>query len=63
VVADQWNLVASEVLSVVNSSTPPAPQDVSKLVRVHVNANGEAEFTIVGGSAPRTEVIPWKAVR
>lgn len=63
VVADQWNLVASEVLSVVSSPTPPASQDVSNLVRLQVNANGEAEFTIVGGSAPRTEVIPWKGVR
>jgi hypothetical protein len=63
VVGDQWILIAHEVLNVVNGSARPASQDVSNLVRPQVNANGEAEFTIVGGSAPRTEVISSKGAR
>jgi hypothetical protein len=63
VVEDQWILITNEVLSIANGSARPASQDMSSLVRVQVNANGEAEFTIVGGSAPRSEVIPWKGVR
>jgi hypothetical protein len=63
VVDDQWILNASEVVSVVSSSTPPTSQDVSKLARIQVNANGEAEFTIVGGSSPRTETISRKEMR
>jgi len=63
VVGDQWVLDASEVLSVVNGSAPPKSHDVSNLARIQVNANGEAEFTISGGSAPRTEVISRKEIR
>lgn len=63
VVADQWIVNADEVVSVANSSAPPPSQDLSKLARIQVNANGEAELTIVGGSAPRTEVISRKEVR
>jgi hypothetical protein len=63
VVDDQWILNANEVLSVVNGDTPPASHDVSNLARIRVNANGEAEFTITGGSAPRTEVISRKEIR
>jgi hypothetical protein len=63
VVDDQWILNASEVLSVVNGVTLPASDDVSNLARIRVNANGEAEFTITGGSAPRTEVISRKEIR
>jgi len=63
VVDDQWILAASEALSVVNGSTPPTSQDVSSLARIQVNANGEGEVTITGGSAPRTEVISRKEIR
>jgi hypothetical protein len=63
VVEDQWILITNEVLSIANNSARPALQDMSNLVRVQVNANGEAEFTITGGSAPRTEVILGKEIR
>jgi hypothetical protein len=61
--ADQWILNAHEVLSLVTGSTPPTSVDVAKLARIQVNANGQAEFTVVGGSAPRTELISRKEVR
>ena len=63
VIDDQWILNASEVVSEASGSTPPTSQDVSKLARIQVNANGEAELTIVGGSSPRTEVISRKEMR
>jgi hypothetical protein len=63
VVEDQWILVTYETLSVVDGATRPASTDVSKLVRLRVNANGEAEFSIVGGNSPRTEPIPSKGDR
>ncbi len=63
VVGDQWLLNENEVVSVVNGSAPPSSQDVSKLSRIQVNANGEAELTITGGTAPRTEVIQRKEIR
>lgn len=62
VVADQWILNANEVLAVSTSSTAPTSEGVSHLASVEVNKNGEAEFTIVGGSAPRTEVISKKEI-
>jgi hypothetical protein len=40
---------------------PPAPFNLAGVVRVHVNAQGEAEWQILGGPRPRTEVIPVKA--
>lgn len=64
VVGDQWIPHASETsLMVVKGPTRPASYDVSHVVRLRVNASGEAEFTIVGGSSPRTEVIQWKGNR
>ena len=63
VVGDQWIVAVDDILSVVTGSTPPASQGVSNLARIQVNANGEAEFTITGGSAPRTEVISRKESR
>lgn len=64
VVGDQWILIAHEKsLVVVNGSRPPASNDVMNLVRLRVNANGEAEFTIAGGNEPRTEVIKWQGSR
>ena len=58
---DQWLMPAWEKdVAVVNSPVRPNVQDVSKFVRVRVNANGEAEFTITGGPSARTEVIPWQ---
>jgi hypothetical protein len=63
VVGDGWILVTNEVLSVVNGAARPASDDVSNLVRLQVNARGEAEFTIVGGPSPRTEPIPSKGSR
>ena len=64
VVGDQWLYSASETsLVVVNGPTRPAAYDVTSLVRLRVNANGEAEFTIVAGGSSRTEVIQSKPYR
>ena len=63
VVGAQWLLIKIEVLAVVNGPAPPSSYDVSNLVRLHVNASGDAEFTIVGGPSPRTELIPLKGGR
>jgi hypothetical protein len=64
VVGDQWIPITGEkTLAVVNGPTPPVSYDVASLVRLRVNASGEAEFTIVGGTSPRTEVIPWQGSR
>ena len=64
VVGDQLIPITSETsLVVVNGPTRPASYDVTTVVRLRVNASGEAEFTIVAGSSPRTEVIQWKGDR
>ena len=64
VVGDQWIPITGEKsLVVVNGPTPPAAYDLADLVRLRVNASGEAEFTISGGTVARTEVIPWQRDR
>jgi hypothetical protein len=62
VVGDGWYVLAHEDLTIVKGATRPTA-DASKLVRLRVNANGEAEFTITGDGTPRTEVIPTKGTR
>ena len=62
VVGDEWLLVTYEAsLAVVNGPGRPDARDTGNFVRLRVNANGEAEFSITGGNRPRTEVIPGKA--
>jgi len=62
VVGDQWLMITYEAsLAVVNGPGRPDARDMSNFVRLRVNANGEAEFSITGGTRPRTELIPWKA--
>ena len=56
-------LIKTEVFAVVNGPAPPSSHDVSNLVQLHVNASGDAEWTIVGGTSPRTELIPLKGGR
>jgi hypothetical protein len=59
VAGDMWaGLAGEENLAVVRGVAPPASYDVTHLVRLEVNASGEAQFTIVGGPSARTEVIP-----
>ena len=59
---DQWLMITYEAsLAVVNGPGRPDARDMSNLVRLRVNANGEAQFSITGGTRPRTELIPWKA--
>jgi hypothetical protein len=61
VVEGEWiGITGEDKIAVVNGPTRPAEYDVAALVRLSVNANGEAEFTIRGGSSPRTEAIAWK---
>jgi hypothetical protein len=64
VVNDQWTYITGEKsLVVASGAIRPESLDVTSLVRLRVNAGGEAELTIVGGPSPRTEVIPWKGSR
>jgi len=60
VVRDQWLIVASERnLAEMKGATPPSSYDLAKVVRLQVNASGQAEVAI-GGMVPRTETIAWK---
>jgi hypothetical protein len=64
VVGDQLIPIASETSLVeVKGPTRPASYDMTKVVRLHVNASGEAEFTVAAGNSPRAEVIQWKGGR
>ncbi len=64
VVGEEWIVVTGEgSLAVVDGPTRPASFDVAGLVRLRVNASGEAEFAITGGSSPRTEVVPSRGSR
>jgi hypothetical protein len=63
VVGDQWIYITGESLVVASGPTRPDSLDITSLVRLRVNATGEAELTIVGGTSPRTEAIPWKGSR
>jgi hypothetical protein len=64
VVGEEWIAITGDNwLAVVSGHTRPASYDVADLVRVRVNASGEAELTISGGSSPRTEVIPSRGSR
>lgn len=64
VAGDLWiGFAGEEDLLVVKGSTRPELPDVARLVQLRVNANGEAEFAILGGPSPRTEVIPWQGKR
>ena len=64
VAGEVWiGLAGEESLFVVKGSTRPELDDVSKFIRLQVNANGEAEFTTVGATSPRTDVIPWQGGR
>ena len=60
----QWIPIASEKsLVVVAGAAKPSSYDVSKLVRLRVSERGEAEYTILVGTVPRTEVIAWPGSR
>jgi hypothetical protein len=64
VAGDLWiGIAGEENLLVVKGATPPALPDLARFVQLRVNANGEAEFTILGGPSPRTEVVPWQGKR
>jgi hypothetical protein len=39
---------------------PPASIDLESIARVRLNAQGEAEWQILGGPNPRSDVIPWR---
>jgi hypothetical protein len=46
-----------------SGSQPPTSFDVTSVARVRVNANGEAEWQIIGSANPRSGVIPWREPR
>ena len=56
VVGNLWmGLAGEENLLVAKGSTPPASPDLAGLVQLRVNANGEAEFTILGRTVEARE--------
>ena len=64
VVGEKWIPITGEKsLVVVNGPSPPASYDVTRLVRLRINASGEAEFAVINGSLLRTEVIAWQGNR
>ena len=64
VVGGETLLVTSDRnLAMVAGTQPPAAFDLASVVRVRVNANGEAEWQIIGGPNPRSGVIPARDPR
>lgn len=64
VVGERWIVITSEKnLVVAQSSTPLTSVELANLVRLRVNANGEAEVSIPAGASPRTEMIRWQGTR
>ena len=63
VAGTNWIHITGENLLVANGPTPPVYPDAASLVRLRVNASGEAELTITGGTAPRTQLIAWHGSR
>ena len=63
IVGGTWIAISSDILTVVKGTAQPPPVDPPTLVHLRLNANGEAEITILSGDSPRTEVIPWKDPR
>jgi hypothetical protein len=64
VVGDRWIPITGEKsLVVVSGRTPPASYPLGDVVRLRVDASGEAELTITGGTVRRTEVIEWRGNR
>lgn len=64
VVGGRWIVITFEKnLLAADGPTPPTSREVAKLVRLRVNANGEAEFSIPAGASPRTEIIRWQGSR
>ena len=64
VVGSQWfGFAGEENLLVVRGATPPALPDATSLVVLRPNVRGEAEYSILSGPSPRSEVIPWQGKR
>ena len=45
------------------TAQPPETVDFTALVQLRITADGEAEWAIVGGTNPRSQVIPWRDPR
>jgi hypothetical protein len=64
VVGDRWIVIThADGLATVNGPTRPDSHEAGLLVRLRASTGGEAELRIVGGTSPRTEVIPWQGNR
>ena len=58
VVDDRWIVITSEKnLVVAHSPTPLTSAELANLVRLQVNADGEAEFSVPAGASSRTEIV------
>jgi len=60
---DLFVVTGERALVTVTAKQPPTGIDLTSLVRVGVNANGEAEWTVIGGATPRSGVVPVKESR
>ena len=64
IVGDRWIQIAAETSKgEVKGPARPVSYDVSRWVRLRVNANGEAEYEIGAGPASRTVAVPWQGQR
>jgi hypothetical protein len=56
-------ITGERTLAIVAAAEPPPAFDVARLAHVRVNAEGEAEWVITGGTNPRSAVVPWQDPR
>ena len=65
VVRDELIEIATEQLATVSAPEPPVERsfDVRNMVRLRVNDDGHAEWSLLGGSHPRTTVIDTEVDR
>jgi hypothetical protein len=64
VVGKDFVFVAAErSLVTVAGAQPPASFDFASVAQVRLNASGEAEWIITGGTNPRGGIVPWKDPR
>ena len=56
-------IAAERSLVTVAGARPPASFDFASVAQVRLNAGGEAEWVISGGTNPRGGIVPWKDPR
>jgi TPR repeat protein len=56
-------VAAERSLATVGGARPPASFDFASVAQVRLNASGEAEWVVSGGTNPRSGIVPWKGPR